>query len=106
CPGKRRKLPSPTALPATARITPVRDDQDSLGGLIFGHHANDGRPYKARRAGSFPPGSTSARLPEVQHTFRSLKPSTTAATPFSSRDLARHLLLHRWGLVEEAGHRK
>lgn len=30
CPGKRRKLPSPTALPATARITPTLEFHDSL----------------------------------------------------------------------------
>ena len=30
-PGKRRKFPSPTALPETARIMPIREFQDSVG---------------------------------------------------------------------------
>lgn len=43
-PGKRRKLPRPTALPATAMITPMRELQPSFGvPVVIG-----GTFYKAR----------------------------------------------------------
>ena len=49
-PGKRRKLPSPTALPVTARITPILPDQFSCGALLIREGRYLALPWEATAA--------------------------------------------------------